>query len=88
MQNDDTSLTLTNVTLFANTAAGSGGNISNTDAMAAGSSIVAGGSVPTGPDISNSSTLTSNDYNIIQTAVTGTALSGTTTNTCRWIRCC
>ena len=34
----------------------------------------------TGPDIDNTGTLTSGDYNIIQTAVAGTALAGTTTH--------
>ena len=45
--------------------------------MSIGNTIAGGGSAPTGPDVSNTSTLTSNDYNVIATAVAGTALSAT-----------
>jgi predicted outer membrane repeat protein len=80
LQNDGSGLTFTNVTFFGNAATSTGGNISNTDTMYIGNSIVGGGAAATGPDASNSSTLSSNDYNVIQTAVAGTALSGTTTH--------
>ena len=71
---------LTNATVFANKATASGGNVSNASTMALANSIVAGGSASIGADISNSSTLTSLDYNIIQTPVAGTPISGTTTH--------
>jgi predicted outer membrane repeat protein len=71
---------LTNATIFANKAAASGGNASNASTMALANSIVAGGSASIGADISNSSTLASLDYNIIQTPVAGTPISGTTTH--------
>jgi len=41
-------------------------------------SIVAGGTASSGPDIANAGTLTSGDYNLIQSAVAGTGLSGAT----------
>ncbi|HTX58256.1 MAG TPA: choice-of-anchor Q domain-containing protein, partial [Verrucomicrobiae bacterium] len=58
-----------------------GGNIKNLyddAALSLGGSIAGGGTASTGSDVSNDGTLTSNDYNIIQTPVAGTALSGTT----------
>lgn len=71
---------LTNATIFANKATASGGNVSNASTMALANSIVAGGLASIGSDISNSSTLASLDYNIIQTPVAGTPISGTTTH--------
>jgi hypothetical protein len=71
---------LVNVTLYQNKAAGSGGNIYNPYTMTLTNSIVAGGSAAAGPDIQNDGTLTSGDYNLIQTAVSGTALAGATTH--------
>lgn len=75
---------LTNVTLYQNAAAhGNGGNIKNlfSDAgMLLANSIVAGGSATTGPDVSNDGAITSEDYNIFQTAPSGTSVTGTTTH--------
>jgi len=71
------SVILANITMYQNTASGIGGNIDNLYAMTLLNSIVAGGSATTGPDIDNSGTLTSQDYNIIQTPVAGTAIAGT-----------
>jgi hypothetical protein len=73
-------VTVTNVTLFKNVASGSGGNLLNLFAMTLTNSVVGGGGASVGPDIDNTGTLTSGDYNIIQTAVAGTALAGTTTH--------
>jgi fibronectin-binding autotransporter adhesin len=72
--------TLSNVTLFKNTATGAGGNIDNPFTMSLANSIVAGGAAATGGDIDNLGTITSGDYNIIQTAVVGNTLSGATGN--------
>jgi hypothetical protein len=71
---------LQNVTIYQNAATVSGGNINNPYTMTLTNTIVAGGTAPTGPDITNTGTITSGDYNIVQTAVSGTALSGTTTH--------
>jgi hypothetical protein len=73
-------VTAENVTLFENTATGAGGNLDNGFLMTLSNSIVAGGTAATGGDIDNTGTLTSGDYNIIQTPVAGTALAGTTTH--------
>ncbi|HTA38568.1 MAG TPA: choice-of-anchor Q domain-containing protein [Candidatus Acidoferrales bacterium] len=73
-------VTIQNVTLFKNAATGSGGNIINPFAMTLTNSIVAGGTASSGADIKNTGTLTSGDYNIIQTAVAGNAPTGTTTH--------
>jgi hypothetical protein len=69
-----------NVTLFKNAATGTGGNVINPFAITLTNSIVAGGSAASGADVSNTGTLTSGDYNIIQTAITGNAPTGTTTH--------
>jgi hypothetical protein len=79
-QASSTSMTLINATIYQNTASGNGGNINNLDTTVLSNSIVAGGSAPTGPDIHNAGTLTSGDYNIIQTPVAGAAIGGTTGN--------
>ncbi|HTA37541.1 MAG TPA: choice-of-anchor Q domain-containing protein, partial [Candidatus Acidoferrales bacterium] len=73
---------LSNVTLYQNSATGSGGNIANPspDTITLTNTIVAGGSAGTGADIDNGGVITSGDYNIVQTAVVGTALTGTTTH--------
>jgi len=73
-------VTATNVTIYQNAATAKGGNINNLFAMTLGNSIVAGGTAATGPDIDNTGTLTSADYNLIQNAVAGTALAGTVTH--------
>lgn len=76
-------LALTNVTIDGNSAAGKGGNIRNAGASAAMSltnSIVAAGSGGSGADVYNDGTVTSGDYNIVQTAPAGNAFSGTTTH--------
>jgi hypothetical protein len=65
---------LINVTLFQNTAAGSGGNIDNPWQMVMTNSIAAGGTAVTGLDIANAGSLVSGDYNIIQAAVSGNPL--------------
>ena len=44
--------------------------------MILANSIVAGGTAASGGDIKNAGTITSGDYNIIQTAVAGNALAG------------
>jgi hypothetical protein len=67
-------------TLYQNSAVGAGGNIDNPYQLELLNSIVAGGSAAVGPDIANAGTLASGDYNIIQTAVAGNGLSGTTTH--------
>ena len=74
------SVALANVTLVKNVATGTGGNIDNLFAMILANSIVAGGTAASGGDIKNAGTITSGDYNIIQTAVAGNALAGTTTH--------
>lgn len=71
---------LSNVTIYQNAATVSGGNINNPYTITLTNSIVAGGTSPDGPDISNVGTITSGDYNIIQTAVSGNLLTGTTTH--------
>ena len=77
-------LSLVNVTVYQNSSpAGKGGNVKNlySDAsMSLANTIVAGGSAATGSDVSNDGTIVSQDYNIVQTAPAGTALSGTTTH--------
>jgi hypothetical protein len=76
--------TLQNVTVFqngANAATGHGGNIDNFFTLTLTNSIVGGGSAATGPDINNPGTITSGDYNIIQTVVAGNLLTGSTSNT-------
>jgi hypothetical protein len=69
-----------NMTAYENTASHHGGNIANFYSFDIANSIVAGGKAATGPDVYNAGTLTSSDYNIVQTAVAGTPLSGTTTH--------
>jgi hypothetical protein len=76
--NDST--TFTNVTIYENKATGIGGNIDNLFAMTLTNSIVAGGTAATGADIDNAGTLTSGDYNIIQSPVIGNQLTGSTSN--------
>jgi len=73
---------LVNDTLYQNSASGFGGNIDNLQTLKLTNTIVAGGVAPagSGPDIENSGTLTSGNYNLIQTAVSGNAIGGTTTN--------
>lgn len=66
-------LSLTNVTMYQNSASsGSGGNLFNDGGGAIQNSIFAGGSAATGPDIDTPGALASNGYNWIQTAVAGT----------------
>lgn len=67
---------LMNVTLFKN-AAKVGGNIMNTasGALSLQNTIVGGGTASTGPDIDNPGSITSADYNIIQTTPAGTAIT-------------
>lgn len=73
-------ITSVNATLYRNTAKRSGGNL----AIAYGSSarvadtILAGGSAPVGEDVSNAGALTSLDYNVLQTIVSGNAMRGST----------
>jgi fibronectin-binding autotransporter adhesin len=75
---------LANVTVYRNTASGNGGGLKNLygDAsMTVANSIFAGGvagGVPS--DLSNDGTIVSGDYNIIESAPSGEALSGTTTH--------
>jgi hypothetical protein len=71
-----------NDTFFNNTATGAGGNIRNGYKMEMGNTIAAGGTAGgVANDIDNTGgTLTSDDYNLIQAAVVGNALAGTTTN--------
>ena len=73
---------LSNVTLYQNSATGNGGNIANpdTNTMTLTNTIVAGGTAGTGADIDNPGTITSGDYNIVQTAVVGNVMTGTTTH--------
>ena len=74
---------LINVTLYQNTAGGAGGNLKNyfQGATSIANTIIAGGNAQvSGPDVSNDWVLTSNDYNILQTPVGGTAMTGTTTH--------
>jgi hypothetical protein len=76
----NTGVILANVTLYKNAATGTGGNINNPFSMILSNSIVAGGTAATAPDIKNGGTITSGDYNIIQTAVVGNPLSSATGN--------
>ncbi|MBV8433370.1 MAG: hypothetical protein JO029_03715, partial [Candidatus Eremiobacteraeota bacterium] len=71
-----------NVTIFKNTATGNGGNanIGASASLGLTNSILAGGTAATGPDADNAGTLSSGDYNIIQTTPAGNAVSGTTTH--------
>jgi hypothetical protein len=74
-------VTLINDTIYQNTASGNGGNFDNLGTSTTIiNSILAGGSAPTGPDINNPGAITSGDYNLIQTAVAGNALGGSTGN--------
>jgi hypothetical protein len=73
---------LGNVTIFKNAATGNGGNV-NIGASAGLSlinSILAGGPAGAGPDADNAGGFSSGDYNIIQTAPAGNAITGTTTH--------
>jgi hypothetical protein len=73
---------IANVTVYQNTAGGHGGSLKNLysdSSMTIGASILAGGASPSGADdISNDGAIVSLDYNIVQSAVSGLALSGTT----------
>ncbi|HKE37284.1 MAG TPA: choice-of-anchor Q domain-containing protein, partial [Candidatus Baltobacteraceae bacterium] len=71
-----------NVTVFKNSATGNGGNIYNVPSatMTLANTVVGGGTGGTGADIDNAGSITSGDYNIIQTAPAGNALTGTTTH--------
>lgn len=75
-------LQLANVTLFANTATGNGGNLKNLysdSSMSLTNSILGGGMQSGSPnDVSNDGTITSGDYNIVQTTPSGNAIAGTT----------
>jgi hypothetical protein len=71
---------IVNDTLYENGATHLGGNIDNPGALTLTQSIVGGGTAATGKDIDNGGTLTSGDYNIIETNVVGNALAGTTTH--------
>jgi hypothetical protein len=75
-------VTLINDTFYQNSAPGGlGGNIDNPNNITLTNSIVAGGTGGSGADIYNGGTLTSGDYNIIQTAIVGSGtVSGTTTH--------
>ncbi len=76
----NTGVFLANVTLYKNAATGTGGNINNPFSMILSNSIVAGGTAATAPDIKNGGTITSGDYNNIQTAVVGNPLTSATGN--------
>ncbi|MBV8491198.1 MAG: hypothetical protein JO199_11780 [Candidatus Eremiobacteraeota bacterium] len=69
-------------TIYQNTASGNGGNIKNSGATSyegMANTIVAGGTAGSaGPDISNDGSFFSGDYNIIQSPVSGQALTGNT----------
>lgn len=75
---------LVNVTVYQNSGAGNGGSVKNLygDAsMTITNSIFADGAVGSVPnDLSNDGTIISGDYNIIQAAMSGNALGGTTTH--------
>ena len=74
---------LINVTIYGNSATNNGGNVENLasgDYLSFANSIVAGGSATNGTDIDNNGTIASQDYNIVQTAVNGNPMSGTTTH--------
>ncbi|MBV8331187.1 MAG: hypothetical protein JO192_00465 [Candidatus Eremiobacteraeota bacterium] len=67
---------LTNVTLYANSTAGNGGNLFNDNStspyVTIANSILAGGTAAgTGADVDNTGTLVSNNYNIFGTAPAG-----------------
>jgi hypothetical protein len=68
-------MSFANVTIFGNTATGAGGNIDNLFTIGLANSIVGGGTAATGADINNAGTITSGDYNIIQTLATGTPVA-------------
>jgi fibronectin-binding autotransporter adhesin len=73
--------TLTNATIYQNHASGAGGNINNVSgSIGLTNSIVAGGAAASGPDVENGGSIQSGDYNIVQTPVSGTQLTGTTTH--------
>ena len=76
-------LSLTNATVYQNVASSRGGNVKNLfsdSGMSIANTIVAGGTAATGADVSNDGTITSLDYNIVQTTASGTAITGTTTH--------
>jgi hypothetical protein len=81
LQYTNYTVSLINDTFYQNTATGLGGNIDNPYDITLTTSIVAGGSAATGPDIANAGTITSGNWNLIQTAINpaGT-IAGTTTN--------
>jgi hypothetical protein len=62
---------LVNATIFGNTASVVGGSIDTSSALYLQNTIVAGGMAPTGAEINNTSSLTSNDYNLVQGATVG-----------------
>lgn len=63
---NQSSLSIVNATIFGNTATVNGGSIDNISSLTLRNSIVAGGTAPTGPEINNTSSLTSSDYNLVQ----------------------
>lgn len=63
---NNSNLTIINATIFGNMATVAGGSIHNGSSLTFQNSIVAGGAAPTGPEINNTSSLTSNDYNLVQ----------------------
>lgn len=68
---NQSSLNIINATIFDNTAAVAGGSINNISTLTFQNTIVAGGTAPTGPEINNTSSLTSNGYNLVQGATVG-----------------
>ena len=64
-------LSVLNVTLYGNTAATAGGNVENAGSMTIANSIVGEGTSPQGADIDNIGTVTSADYNLIESSING-----------------
>lgn len=71
----NTGTSFTNVTFYQNSALGYGGNLDNQQTMTLTNSIVAGGTsghgAAGGPDVYTTGTITSDDWNIVQTTVIG-----------------
>jgi len=69
----------TNVTVYGNSAQGKGGSVNNdndggSNVVTIANTIFAGGSAPTGAEVANGDTFVSNGGNLIQGAVSGSAI--------------
>ncbi len=73
---NQSSATVINATVFGNTATTAGGSLDNSSSTFIQNSIFAGGTATGGAELNNTSSLTSNDYNLIQGTITGSFTPG------------